>query len=379
MTAAASATMEDLSSDLLTDFVFRYVGDKQFRFMAAVNRTFYTAYTRIYPKKRTSKHANNIHTKERLMILLNEVGRIKSLKSVKYVKDMVIHLAAKHGTLDIVALFHMRHPNITPIDTSKIFARAALHGYLDGIRQLHETLVTGTTTTTPNSSRRCPWDHFTCSNAALNGHLEILKYAYDNGCQWDAWTCSNAALNGHLDVLQLAHENGCPWTEHTCSNAALNGHLHILEYAHVHGCPWNEFTCSNAALNGHMDVLVYAFTRGCPWNSYTCSNAAQNGHLHILKYARIFNCPWTHHTVQKAMEHGHVDVARWACRNGCRGSFLFHFDDEDDPMNDNDDNNDVINFDHYLLRQYNGDDEAVRMARTILQSIMRIQNPPEQW
>ena len=42
-------------------------------------------------------------------------------------------------------------------------------------------------------------------------------------------------------------ENGCPWDDYTCSNAALNGHLEILKWAHENGCPWNEYTCSNAA------------------------------------------------------------------------------------------------------------------------------------
>ena len=352
--------MEDLSSDLLTDFIFRYVGDKQFRFIAAVNRTFYTAYTSTYAKKRTSRHANNINTIERLRIFIHDAGYIKSLKAMKYIKDMVINLAAKYGNIEIVHLFHIRHSNITPIDISKIFARAGLCGYLNGIKQLVST-VGG------------KWDNFTCSNAALNGHLEVLQYAHYNGCKWDAWTCSNAALNGHSEVLKFAHENGCPWSEHTCSNAALNGHLNILEYAHVKGCPWNEFTCSNAALNGHMEVLVYAFTRSCPWNSYTCSNAAQNGHLNILKYARMFNCPWKHHTVQKAMENGHMDVARWACRHGCRGNFLFGWGDEDDEMDVDDDDVDGA-LDPFLLGPGNDEDEVLRLARSIIQSIVRLQN-----
>jgi hypothetical protein len=361
--------MEDLSSDILTEYIFRYVGDKQFRYIAAVNRTFYTAYSRIYPKKRTSKHTNNITTIERLRIFINEVGLVKSLRDIKYIKDMVMNVSAQYGNVVMVHLFHLRHPNITPIDSSKLFARAAWHGYWEGIQQLY-TIMGG------------QWDNFTCSNAAQNGHLQILQYAYTNGCRWDAWTCSNAALNGHLDVLQFAHENGCPWTEHTCSNAALNGHLNVLEYARSKGCPWNEFTCSNAALNGHMDVLVYAHTRGCPWNSYTCSNAAQNGHLHILKYARMFNCPWTHHTVQNAMENGHTDVARWARQNGCR-SIIFDWDEEVHLMgdDDDDDDNDVaadIEFIADILGQDHDEeedeDEVLRFARSALESIMRMQN-----
>ena len=84
--------------------------------------------------------------------------------------------------------------------------------------------------------QRCKWGFFTCSYAALNGNLDLLKWARENGCEWDSWTCSNAALNGHLDVLKWARENGCQWDYMTCSNAALNGHLDVLKWAIENGC-----------------------------------------------------------------------------------------------------------------------------------------------
>ena len=44
-----------------------------------------------------------------------------------------------------------------------------------------------------------------------NGHLEVLKWARENGCEWNSWTCAYAAQNGHLEVLKWARENGCEW------------------------------------------------------------------------------------------------------------------------------------------------------------------------
>jgi len=41
-----------------------------------------------------------------------------------------------------------------------------------------------------------------CHMIAENGHLEVLKWAHQNGCYWDKNTCCNAALNGHLEVLK---------------------------------------------------------------------------------------------------------------------------------------------------------------------------------
>ena len=46
--------------------------------------------------------------------------------------------------------------------------------------------------------------------AAEGGHLEVLQWARANGCPWDEWTCHNAAAGGHLEVLRWAHANECP-------------------------------------------------------------------------------------------------------------------------------------------------------------------------
>ncbi len=56
-----------------------------------------------------------------------------------------------------------------------------------------------------------------CEQAALYGHLEVLKWARANGCEWDALTCASAAHGGHLEVLKWARANGCEWDALTCA------------------------------------------------------------------------------------------------------------------------------------------------------------------
>ena len=41
-------------------------------------------------------------------------------------------------------------------------------------------------------------------------------------------TTAFAARGGHLDVLRWARENGCMWRDTTCSEAAYGGHLEVL-------------------------------------------------------------------------------------------------------------------------------------------------------
>ena len=40
--------------------------------------------------------------------------------------------------------------------------------------------------------------------------------------------CEQMARNGNLELLKVLHEKGCPWNGYTCSTAAENGHLECL-------------------------------------------------------------------------------------------------------------------------------------------------------
>ncbi|CAB9528076.1 ankyrin repeat protein [Seminavis robusta] len=126
-----------------------------------------------------------------------------------------------------------------------------------------------------HNTKGFPMSMGTCKNAASAGHLEILKWARENGCPWDWRTCRRAAGYGHLEVLKWARENGCPWDDYTCSQAAKTGHLEILKWARENGCPWNERTCYNAANGGHLEVLKWARENGAMGDSDTCSEAAE--------------------------------------------------------------------------------------------------------
>jgi uncharacterized protein YabN with tetrapyrrole methylase and pyrophosphatase domain len=76
-------------------------------------------------------------------------------------------------------------------------------------------------------------DSLTCAFAAENGHLEVLKWARENGCPWNKDTCMNATREGHLEVLKWARENGCPWDELTLCDAASKGYFEDEETRHI--------------------------------------------------------------------------------------------------------------------------------------------------
>ena len=61
-------------------------------------------------------------------------------------------------------------------------------------------------------------------------HLETLKY-----CQ----TCSRAAEQGNLEMLKWARANDCPWDVVTRQFAGDGEHWDVLEWARANGCPKN--------------------------------------------------------------------------------------------------------------------------------------------
>jgi hypothetical protein len=120
--------------------------------------------------------------------------------------------------------------------------------------------------------------HHGCSDAACNGHLAVLKWARANEEPWDILTGAHAALNGHLDGLQWAR---APWDIWTCAKAAEGGHRHldVLKWARENGAPWDENTCINAVRNKHNKLLLWAKNNGAPldnWIFYITRNEISN-------------------------------------------------------------------------------------------------------
>ena len=137
--------------------IFSFVGPKQYRFIAMVNRCFHETHLATFPGDTTTYLTGS--TIKRAEICWLELVRNRS-----------IHECA-------------------------LIASAASHGCMGTIRFLFE--------------RGCEWNASTCANAASKGHLHILKWCRENGCPWDHKTLEIAAMNGHCEVLLWCLENGC--------------------------------------------------------------------------------------------------------------------------------------------------------------------------
>ncbi len=106
-----------------------------------------------------------------------------------------------------------------------------------------------------------------CEFAALNGHIEILKWAiskFNKRILYDSIACSGAALGGHLETLKWLREHGFQWDMYACSFAVICGQLEILQWIMANGGEWDNDAYRCAENYGHKEVLKWIIDKGYP-------------------------------------------------------------------------------------------------------------------
>lgn len=93
----------------------------------------------------------------------------------------------------------------------------------------------------------CPWGTFPARGIAETRDLSLFEWCMNRGCPWDTFAPAEMAKNGDLHMLEWAVDNFLSlvgealfWDEKTCSGAALNGNLKLLKWLRERGCPWSK-------------------------------------------------------------------------------------------------------------------------------------------
>jgi hypothetical protein len=181
---------------------------------------------------------------------------------------------------------------------------AAVEGHLDILRYAHENGY--------------PWDGDSCRAAARNGHLSILKYLHENGCSCRRTPIYyEAIISGQLDVVMYLYENDFTMDMDACDYAATRNSLPILIYLRERGFPWSSRTCLAAIVEGNLEVFAYAHENGCPVHREACLEATIYGHLNILRYAHEAGYEWDERVCRTAAYYNNLDCLRYAHENGC--------------------------------------------------------------
>jgi hypothetical protein len=221
-----------------------------------------------------------------------------------FVKQL-LNQAAEFGQLEVLKYMydiqneHCSHPSLE---------RTAMRGFLDVVQLLNETQRLD------RVQSECVMDL-----AAVHGHLDVVEYLFSQGYNCRTRAMTDAASNGHFEVVKFLHENtkaGC--TFWGMNGAAANGHLDVVEFLHEHrdeGC--TSFAMDGAAAGGHLEVVQYLHehrTEGCSTNALDC--AARNGYLEVVEF--LYENRWEGGTEMAAVfaaGQGHLDVVVYLYEN----------------------------------------------------------------
>jgi hypothetical protein len=160
-----------------------------------------------------------------------------------------------------------------------------------------------------------------CSRVAWTNKLEFLKWAREEKkCEWSAWTINTAAHNGNLEMVKYCVANDCPINKRACADAAVNGHLEVLKYLREEAkAPWDWRSAAWAAEYGHLHILEYLVERKYDkYNEGACTFAAENGHFDCLKYLHeTAKAPWDSEAVREAQESDQTECLQYLLDNNC--------------------------------------------------------------
>ena len=131
-----------------------------------------------------------------------------------------------------------------------------------------------------------------CRSAAKHNNLAALMYLKSEHCEWDERTCIVAAENGNFDLLAWAIDEDCPWDWRTANCMEKHNCLDVLKWVIEQGSRVDAiFIYFSAASQGNLEVLQWAFDKfTIPEDTdhldWIYEAASENGHEHILRYLK---------------------------------------------------------------------------------------------
>ncbi|GFH49851.1 hypothetical protein CTEN210_06327 [Chaetoceros tenuissimus] len=368
---------KDLHPEILRH-VFTFVGGYEYRFVAAVSKSFRSIYSKQFSEKHTSDACAGLsvyHAK----VYLDERKFISYFQDEKHFMKIkmqnILDQAVVHNNFDVIEwILQPSYHTVKHVDVS---CRAAMrHGKVDCLRyflakdktimefllsgywNLYEAAENGQLGVLKFvSSKYSVHNQFwiiVSHLAAKHGHVECLQYVHDEGeCYRSCY--SAAAEHGHLDCIIYLYENNVVTLESSgqegAMRAAARGSYRCFQYLYDRNFSWNEIDCFKAALrggnfecvdfifkvypgvlrnnildstdfeaaarSGNLECLQFLFEKRCPWDSRASSAAAAVGSIDCLQYLHENGCPIDRGCTSAAVNAGSIECLRYLRENGC--------------------------------------------------------------
>jgi hypothetical protein len=179
-------------------------------------------------------------------------------------------------------------------------------------------------------SNGCPVSTGFAQWAAGVSTVETLTWLREIGFEFNGLCMQYAAKTGSLDNCKYLLSIDCPFTDKVCSEAALIGHFNIVRWAHQAGCTLGDSNkvAQHAARHGSLETLQYMQQQLIVWTAaeltellnaagaYECLDAA--------KWLRQQGAEWPAvlHYTYAPLNRIHLvqwkgDTLAWARSEGC--------------------------------------------------------------
>lgn len=134
-----------------------------------------------------------------------------------------VRIAARDGDIDMLRYLVSLGFPIEEDALTSIVSNVDAEFFTDTLMECFEFLV----------EKKCPISTSTLSFAAQDNNMRVLEYAFSQkDCpKNDPHIAAMASLGGHLECLRYLYENGCPVTEEAIEEAIWNDHVDCFKFA----------------------------------------------------------------------------------------------------------------------------------------------------
>lgn len=371
-----SPCLEQYLQPEILRYIFSFIGRYEYRFIAAVSKTFRTLYIKQHRTKLTNDTLAGLslyHAKAYYEDMSNHslskkwfvyydgddlngfrkvvVGSVPTCKHSDVILFITRH-AIMNGRVDVVEwLLSFDETKFRQLERTFAFELAAEMGQMDCLKCLYtKDMITGNVINKAAKGGNLQILKFLCTNysganeafllkdaceyACEGGNIECLQYLHGKGARWDGRCYVEAAKRGHLECIMYLYENHCTSVIGIHNHAkdimevAAKNSFECFRYLDDHNFSWDnhEMECFKAAARGgNIECLRYMYNINHPdfagGQLYTYSltwAAVEPGSLECLQFLHKKGCRLDDRTTIAASISGSVECLRYLHDNGCQ-------------------------------------------------------------
>ncbi len=165
----------------------------------------------------------------------------------------------------------LSHSHLDQISTTFSPAEASLEGNLEKLMWYYHNGY--------------PLDEEVIQNACTIGHTSIVQWCLIHEIPFTTDCIEIAAYNGHIPILLTFLAFGYRIDNaDIVNNAALGGHLILLKWCQSQGYPISDYILYISAKEGYLDILKWGLSIGLHYDPKVAYQAVASGNLSILKW-----------------------------------------------------------------------------------------------